>query len=196
MDVLDKLLGGSARVRLLRLFLLNPTTRFTAKEIGLKSKVVGPSLHKELRALQKIKFIRKQTNIHRLSNTFKFLAPLKNLLLATEPFRDSEIVSRFRNGGRIKLVLVAGIFNQKNGGDSRVDILLVGDNLKRNKIEKALHNMESEVGKELTYAIFETKEFKYRMEVYDKFVRDIMDHSHRIILDKIGVGVPVGTTKL
>ena len=96
-------------------------------------------------------------------------------------------MARFKNGGRIKLVLVAGIFTQENGGENRVDILIVGENLKRNRIERALRDMESEVGKELSYAIFETKEFKYRMEVYDKFVRDIMDYPHRILLDKIGI---------
>ena len=180
-------MGGQARVRILRLFLLNPTSRFLSKDIADKSRVRGASLRSELLALQKIRFIRKQKGFLKLSSSFEFLTPLKNLLLATEPFKDDEIVARFKNGGRIKLVLVAGIFTQENGGENRVDILIVGENLKRNRIERALRDMESEVGKELSYAIFETKEFKYRMEVYDKFVRDIMDYPHRILLDKIGI---------
>ena len=178
-------MGGQARVRLLRLFLLNPNTKFVAKEISLKSGVKGVKLRKELLALQKIKFIRRQNDFLRLSTSFEFLGPLKNLLLATEPFRDDEIISRFKNGGRIKLLIVSGIFTQDR--ESRVDILLVGDNLKRGKIEHSLRNMESEVGKELAYAIFDTKEFKYRMEVYDKFIRDIIDYPHKILLDKIGI---------
>jgi hypothetical protein len=187
MNVLEKLLGGQARVRILRLFLLNPTTRFSSREISEKSRVKGSALRSELLALQKIKFLRKQKGLLRLSTSFEFLSPLKNLLLATEPFKDEEIVARFKNGGRIKLVLIAGIFTQGGENGSRVDILLVGDNLKRGKIERALHDMESEVGKELSYAIFDTKEFKYRMEVYDKFVRDIMDYPHKVLLDRVGV---------
>ena len=174
-------------MRILRLFLLNPTTRFSSKEIAEKSRVKGASLRSELLALQKIKFIRKQKGFLKLSSSFEFLTPLKNLLLATEPFKDEEIVGRFKSGGRMKLVLVSGVFTQEETSASRVDILLVGDNLKRNKIERSLHDMESEVGKELSYAIFDTKEFKYRMEVYDKFVRDIMDYPHKVLLDRIGV---------
>ena len=85
----------------------------------------------------------------------------------------------------MKLLVVSGLFTQNN--DSRIDVLLVGDRLKRSKIEKALKDMESEIGKELAYALFETSEFKYRMEVYDKFVRDILDYPHKVLLDKIGI---------
>ena len=43
--------------------------------------------------------------------------------------------------------------------------------------------LESEVGKELTYAIFETPEFLYRANMYDKLVRDIIDLPHIKALD-------------
>lgn len=185
MDILDKLLGGAARVRLLRLFLLNPDTAFSAREVGAKSKVTGSTLRKELTALKSIRFIKKAGTGYKLSRSFTFLAPLRELLFSTEPFRDEEIIGRFKNGGQMKLVVVSGLFTQNN--DSRIDVLLVGDRLKRAKIERALKDMESEIGKELAYAIFETPEFKYRMEVYDKFVRDILDYPHKVLLDKIGI---------
>lgn len=185
MDTLDKLLGGSARVRLLRLFLLNPDDTFDTKTIGQKTRVRGSTLRKELGDLRSIKLIKKSDNGYKLSRSFEFLVPLRSLLLNTEPFKSDEIIYRFKNGGRMKLIVVSGLFTQDS--ESRVDILLVGDKLKRGKIEKALKDMESEVGKELSYAIFETTEFKYRMEVYDKFVRDILDYPHKILLDKIGI---------
>jgi len=183
--VLDKLLGGPARVKILRLFILNPDSNFESKIIAQKTKVKGHSLRRELGALRSVRFIKKAGKGYRLSRSFEFLIPLRNLLLSTEPFKGNEIVSRFKNGGKIKLVVASGVFTQSP--DGRVDLLLVGDRLKRNKIENALKNMESEVGKELSYAIFETPEFKYRMEVYDKFVRDVFDYPHRVLLDKIGV---------
>jgi hypothetical protein len=185
MDVLDKLLGGPSRVKLLRLFLLNPDAAFTSREIGIKSKVIGPALRREISALRSIRFIKKAGTGYKLSRSFTFLVPLRELLFSTEPFRDDEIIGRFKNGGHMKLVVVSGLFTQNN--DSRIDVLLVGDRLKRTKIERALKDMESEIGKELAYAIFETPEFKYRMEVYDKFVRDILDYPHKVLLDKIGI---------
>ncbi len=183
--VLDKLLGGSARVRLLRLFLLNPDTAFEPKIIKSRSRVVGTVLRRELGALKAIGFIKLSGKGLRLSRSFEFLNPLRDLLLSTEPFKEEEIVRRFKNGGKMKLIAVSGLFTQQP--EARVDILLVGDRLKRGKIERALKDMESEVGKELSYAIFDTKEFKYRQEVYDKFIRDIFDYPHRVLLDKVGV---------
>ena len=183
--VLDKLLGGGARVRLLRLFLLNPDTSFEPKTMRSKTKVKSGQLRRELTALKQIRFIKRTGKAYRLSRSFEFLVPLRNLLLTTEPFKDSEIIKRFKKDGNLKLILVAGLFTQNP--DSRVDILLVGDRLRRAKIERALADMESEIGKELAYAILDTPDFKYRMEMYDKFIRDILDYPHRVLLDKIGI---------
>ena len=47
--------------------------------------------------------------------------------------------------------------------------------------------MESEIGKELRYAFFDTQEFKYRMSIYDKLVRDILDYPHTVLVDKMGI---------
>ena len=183
--VLDKLLGGPARVRLLRLFLLNPDTTFGSNVIGSKTKVKGAILRRELLALRAIGYVRKSGKGLKLSRSFEFLSPMRELLLSTEPFRDDEIINRFKKGGSIKCIVVSGLFTQQP--KSRVHILLVGDRLKRKKIEHALKDMESEVGHELSYAIFETQEFKYRLEVYDKFIRDIFDYPHRVLIDKVGL---------
>jgi hypothetical protein len=54
-------------------------------------------------------------------------------------------------------------------------------------LERAIRDIESEVGKELTYAAFKTDDFIYRLGMYDKFIRDILDYPHEKILDKIGI---------
>lgn len=41
-----------------------------------------------------------------------------------------------------------------------------------------IKGLESEIGKELDYVVFDTKEFMYRMEMYDKLVCDILDYPH------------------
>jgi hypothetical protein len=42
--------------------------------------------------------------------------------------------------------------------------------------------MEAEIGGELSYAVFETKEFLYRLNMYDKLVRDILDYPHEVVV--------------
>ena len=47
--------------------------------------------------------------------------------------------------------------------------------------------IEAEVGKEIKYAILETDDFKYRLGVGDRLIRDIMDYPHDVALDKLGM---------
>ena len=63
-----------------------------------------------------------------------------------------------------------------------MDLLIVGDKLKRGKIEEGIKKIEAEIGIELVYAVFETKEFIYRLNMYDKLVRDVLDYPHQVIL--------------
>jgi hypothetical protein len=71
--------------------------------------------------------------------------------------------------------------------ESKVDILVVGDRIEERTLKAAIHTIEAELGRELRYASFLTPDFRYRAGVYDRLIRDVMDYSHRNILDKIGL---------
>ncbi len=52
-------------------------------------------------------------------------------------------------------------------------------------IQKTISVLESELGRELSYAIFDTNDFKYRVSMYDKLIRDVFDYPHeRLIASK------------
>ncbi|MFC1625369.1 hypothetical protein ACFL1O_00610, partial [Patescibacteria group bacterium] len=120
-----------------------------------------------------------------LDSSFPLLFPLRNLILDTTPVSKGDLLKKLLRAGRIKLVVLAGIFIQSD--DSRVDILVVGDKIKKTILSKVFKEIEAEVGKELIYAVFSTDDFNYRINIYDKFLRDILDYPHKKILDKIGV---------
>ena len=61
----------------------------------------------------------------------------------------------------------------------------MGDRLEERQLANAIHSIEAELGRELRYASFTTEEFKYRVGVYDRLIRDVMDYPHRTILDRI-----------
>jgi hypothetical protein len=67
-----------------------------------------------------------------------------------------------------------------------VDLLVVGDNMKLSLLENIIKTIESEIGKEIRYAVFETQEFTYRYSVFDKLIRDILDFQHEKIINKLG----------
>ena len=205
MDTLGKLFGSQARVKILRLFLLNPLEAFDATMVAEKSKVRLADTRRELSLLKSVgviadKVFTKETIIKRsskkppikkrvsgyqLKTTFPLLSSLKNLIVSETPLNRDEIASRFKGVGKIKLIDVSGIFLDET--DARVDVLIVGDNLKKRSIETVLRSIEAEVGKELSYGALETAEFMYRISVYDKFVRDVLDFRHDRVIDKLGV---------
>ncbi|MCO1498232.1 hypothetical protein M3M48_09415, partial [Limosilactobacillus reuteri] len=67
-----------------------------------------------------------------------------------EFFKHSELAKRFKPAGRVQLLVISGLFIQDS--ESRLDLLIVGDNLRKNFIQKTITVLESELGKELRYA--------------------------------------------
>jgi len=203
-NVLEKLFGSTARIKLIRLFLLNPNAIFSAKEIARRCKISPTTAKREISLLKTIDFIQQKTETidslinlkngkiknnkkkiqgMKLNDSFPFFNALKNLVLSGAPINKEKMVRSLKASGKVKLVVLSGIFIQEE--DSRVDLLLVGDSVKKGVLEKVLRNIESEIGKELVYAVFDTKEFLYRLEMYDRFISDIMDFPHEKIFNKL-----------
>ncbi|MDD5152985.1 MAG: hypothetical protein PHS95_03315 [Candidatus Pacebacteria bacterium] len=205
MDTLGILFGSSARVKILRLFLLNPLEVFDVNTVAQRSKVKLDEARREINLLKKAGFLgdksffkaipardgskkessKKRTNGVELKSDFPLLYQLKNLVVSETPLNRNEIASRFRGAGKIKFLAISGIFIDEP--NARVDVLIVGDNLKKRLIENALHSIEAEIGKEISYGALETSDFLYRVSVYDKFVRDVLDYKHDRVIDKLGV---------
>ncbi len=204
MDILGKLFSSNAIVKIMRLFLLNSGTVFESADIVKRSKVTAVSVRTELAILSSIKFVNKKvfykivpvrkgskkTKKKKvvgwvLNEDFQYLYALRLLLSSTDSVNRKDLVKRFSKTGKIKLVVLSGVFLHED--TSRLDVLVVGDNINKKGIESALRHIESEVGKELSYASMDTKEFNYRLGMYDKFIRDVLDYPHEKIVNKIGV---------
>ena len=196
MEILEKLFDSKHRVKLLRLFLFNPETAFDRLEIIRRSKIMSLALRRELALLAGIGIIRskkistigrrgRKKNVQgwELDSSFPLIQNLKSLLNTDFLRRKTDIVRRFRHCGRLKLLVVSGIFIDDE--DRRLDILLVGDHLKKNIIEKSVRAIEAEVGRELNYALLETDDFLYRVGTSDRFIRDVFDYPHEKMVDKL-----------
>lgn len=180
MEILGKLLGSQARVKIMRLFLLNKDKAFTNKDIATRSRVNSTLIGRELRLLESISFIKKRTAGWSFNFGFKYLKEFEGLLISADTLDEQAIADSFKKVGRVKLLVVSGVFIKNK--DSRVDLLIVGDKMKKSKIEEGVRKLEAEIGAEIVYGIFETKEFVYRLNMYDKLVRDILDFPHKVII--------------
>jgi hypothetical protein len=179
MDILAKILGNSARVKIMRLFLINKSQTFDTKEIAKRSRVDSPAVRREVKLLASATFIKKRVAGWYFNPAFKYTAEMEALLIESDTLNKSAILENFKKHGAFKMIVVSGVFIKNK--ESRVDLLIVGDRMKRGKIEDGIRKLESELGTELVYAIFETKEFLYRLNMYDKLVRDILDFPHEVV---------------
>ncbi len=180
MEILGKIFGSPARVKIMRLFLLNPGKGFKAKDVAKRSRVHGNVARRELRLLAGIGFIKNHGKDWVFSPAFPYSTEIEELLINSDTLDKKSIAESFKKIGRVKLLVLSGIFIKNK--DSRVDLLVVGDKLKRNKIDEEIRKLEAEVGAELVYAVFDTKEFVYRLNMYDKLIRDILDFPHEVLL--------------
>lgn len=205
METLSKLFSGEERVKVMRLFLFNPELFFSLDQISDKAKISPKISKSEIEVLKKAGMIKERKAVQVITTKkrgkevevkkkvvcwyldpdFEYLLPLQNLLINTRPLRKEEILRRLSGVGKLKMVIVSGVFIQNN--DSRVDLLVVGDNLKRHSIDRIVKIMEAEIGKELAFASFETADFLYRLGMYDKLIRDILDYPHQKLLDKLNL---------
>lgn len=204
--VLEKLFGSSARVKIIRLFLFNPEVLFTPGVISRRAKVALPSVRRELALLKSVNLIKqKETVIENavklkngkiknnkkkiqgvaLNPVFPFLHSLKNLILNAAPVDRKKLIRDINGVGKIKLMILSGIFTQNN--NSRTDLFLVGNSIKESKLDRVLKNIEAEIGREITYAVFSADDFLYRLGMYDRFVRDVLDYPHEKVINKLNI---------
>lgn len=177
--------GSEAKVKIMRLFVFNPTLFLSLADISQRVQEKRDKTRRELNNLVKAGLIKKRVKGYTLNSSYIYLPAIDSFLVDATPLTDKEIIKKVSRAGSIKLVLISGVFIHDK--DSRVDILVVGDNLKDGRLASAIASIEAELGREVRYSAFETDDFKYRMGVYDKLIRDILDYPHKLILDKIGI---------
>ena len=205
MDTLTKLFGSSAKVKAVKLFVFNPGVPYDAVQIATRTKESLSKIRREVTLMEKMGLIHRKVfyktiarkvrsrMTHRkikangwiLDSEFEHLVPLQAFLVSLNHLDPKTVARKLTRTGTVKLVIVSGIFIQNS--ESRVDLLVVGDNIKKGLLETAVKTIEAEIGKEIRYAFFETAVFKYRLGLYDKLIRDILDFPHEKVVNKLGI---------
>jgi hypothetical protein len=189
MDPLAKLFSSSARLKLLRLFLFNDEIAVTLADAAFRTNGNKDSVRKELNVLLAAGVIKKRPGkdgvVYTPNKRFEHNFALQNFLKDTTKVSDSSINNLLKKSGSLRLIVLSGSFT--NAVETKADLLVVGDKLDEKQLNKAVHEIESELGRELRFAHFSTEDFRYRVGVYDRLIRDIFDYPHRTILDKIGM---------
>ena len=186
-EILEALFGSKAKTRLIRFFLLNPENEYSVSDIIQKNMLVSAQARKELNKLKKIKFVieksKKKEKHYSMNKSFHFYPELKGLVSKSNIYPQCKSLGKVKSIGDVKLALISGIF--LNHSKSKVDMILVINNPSRAKLRNVMNNLEAEVGRELSFVLMNSEEFKYRLDMLDRFIIDFLEGPYNEMVNKI-----------
>jgi len=189
MERLAKLFGSPARSKLLRLFLFNQGIALTLVDVSARSSLERDTARHELAELVSIGVLVKRgvrtKAAYRANVRFEHLSALESFIRDTTVLRPEYIVGALKRAGLLRLVALSGLFTGVL--EVQIDLLIAGDNLDARVLARSVRGLEAELGREIRYAAFETADFRYRLGVYDRLLRDVFDYPHRLLIDRIGL---------
>lgn len=186
-DIFEVLFGSKARVRLLRLLLLNSEKELTFDEILEKTLLKKAETTKEINNLKKVKLLtersKKNKKVIVVNTQFPFYIELKSLFSKSDIDAQSKAFQKLSSIGEVKLVLVSGIF--LNYAKSKADMILVVNNINRAKLKSAMSYLEAEIGRDIRFVLMSSEELQYRLNMMDRFLMEFLEHSHQEIINKV-----------
>lgn len=198
-DPLSILFGSTARVKLLRFFLFNPSKEFTFDEISRRARLVRRTARTEMSALEKADVITKRMIYvpidgktkkmkvlgYALNKNFQELQALQTFLFETAPIDGKNLLTHLRKAGALDFVAVAGVFVRDF--EQQLDVLIAMKKISQAKIETAIRALEAEIGMEIRFAVMTDDDLLYRVGMNDKLTRELFDYKHQVLVDRIGV---------
>jgi hypothetical protein len=198
-SILDNLLGSRVRVKLLKLLYRQHPAAFGMSELVTRVQEPAFIVRRDLTVLHSISLVKRfklgsgplrDRERYGLNPDFDFFDELRELILKPSPVETDQLIKRINSLGRIKLAVVAGIFVSQPDEltyETPADLFIVGDDIDKGKLTKFLKSLESEMGTEIRFGTMERDEFKYRYEMFDRFLRVLLEGPHRKIINKLEV---------
>lgn len=202
-DFLTLFMGDQSRARVLRALMLNEHTVFNAARMAERAGITPRAAVSALEGLVRMGVARKNRvaiaapaaakarvrskkrrfeDVWFIDPQFPHLRALAVFVRDISPLQYDDVLDTLKKTGRLAVVVLSGSFV---GDVSRpADIVMAGDGLSERRMETAIRSLEGIFGRELRYAAFPTAEFRYRLTVQDKLLRDTLDFPHRVLLDR------------
>jgi predicted transcriptional regulator len=211
--MIEQLFGSKTRVKLLHLFYENPNRSFYVREITRKIDEQINSVRRELANLLNIGIITSDSSnnkvYYEVNQKYAYYVALQEIFGGGKPRKLKKTVvakesaaaeeapvaepvvaatveepAELKQLGNVDIAVLTGQFTRDE--ISGVDVLIVG-NVNPNALQKYVTELEEKEGKELRYTLFSLDEFRYRVQIKDRFITNILLAKKQILLDKPGL---------
>jgi hypothetical protein len=208
--MLAKIFGSRSRVKLLKLFLLNPGGKYYIRQLAREQGLQLNSIRRELDNLEKFGILtslpaeaikgedsakkisseengkeipkREDKKYYRANPNFILFEELRALIIKAQVLYEKKFIEKAKKIGRVQLLILCGLF--VNDAKSSVDLLIVGKPVKE-KLSALIKELEDELGREINYTLMDAEEFKYRKDITDIFLYTILEGKNIKIIDEI-----------
>lgn len=170
----------------LAFLMIAPTRSFTIKELSIRVGLSPEKVVEAVRDLEKQNYV-KVFSAGRgeyiiLNLRHAQVTPLQTELLKTEKPWQDELYIGLKKVGVMQGIFLSGIFVGQP--TLPVDILLVGK-VNLAKLDSFLKIAGKLMDRELNYSVMSSDEFTSRKDTFDRFIKDIFDYPHLVVVDNI-----------
>lgn len=202
-DFLASFVDSTALARVLRVFIFDQSGVSTVQQIARRAGVSLAMAQLEIKELSRLGIIkgrsidtsaqlsenktskksrRKLEKVWFVDPHFKHARALTAFVHEVSPAQYDVVLDALKRTGKLGVVILSGTFL---GDNTRpVDLLVAAESLSEARLESAVRRLEPMFGREIRYAAFSTPEFRYRLTVQDRLIRDTLDYPHTILLDR------------
>lgn len=199
--MLAKLFGSTARVKILKLFLLNPDTSYYIRQIARHLNLQLSAVRRELENLETLELLeshagseedeaeegsrgnKNDRKYYKAKRDFILFSEIRELILKAQILCEKDFTDKLKKLGTIRLLILSGLF--LNDTQAGVDMLIVG-NFDKTKVAKLVRKLEEELVTEVNYAVLSEEEFKYRRQVTDVFLYSVLEGKKIVVIDERG----------
>lgn len=197
--MLEQLFGSKTRTQLLRIFLTHQEESFYVRELTRKLDVQINAVRHELGNLEKVGLLEVvkvpqkgavQKKHFRLNRNSVLYPELRALFLKSRVLVEKDFVEKIKQTGKLTYFTLTGRFTGRE--DAPTDVFVVG-RVNRRKFTDLIRKFEISFGHEIDFTIMDSEEMRYRMDVMDRFLYDVLEEPKLVFVDEHFAQQPITT---
>lgn len=169
----------------LAFFLVAPLRSFTARELGVRLHTTTAKANSAAGMLERNRYLKaftkNKTKYYLLNLRHPHVVTLREKCLIEQGAWTDELFVSLKKLGQLSGIFLSGLFVGRP--ELPVDILMVGK-VSSSKLDEFLATAQKLTNSELNYSIMSIEEFGIRRDTFDRFIKDIFDYPHVVLLDR------------
>jgi hypothetical protein len=128
--------------------------------------------------------LKNEKKYYQVNEDFVLFNEIKELIIKSQILYERDFIDKILKIGKIRLFLLTGFF--VNQYDSPIDLLVIG-NVNKKELITIITDLEKELGREVNFTLMSSNEYRYRKDMTDVFLYNILERKKIVIIDDFGL---------